>query len=61
MSTESTLTKAISSRVKPDEIGQLQHYAALDGVTPGKFIARLIYQELQRRNSASAPAGADHE
>jgi hypothetical protein len=61
MSTESTLTRAISSRVKPNQIAQLQHYAAIDRVTPSKFIARLIYAELQRRNSASGSAGADHE
>jgi hypothetical protein len=61
MSTESTLTRAISSRVKPDQIAQLQHYAAIDHVTPSKFIARLIYAELQRRNSASCSAGADYE
>jgi hypothetical protein len=59
MSTESTLTKAISSRVKPDQIALLRHYAAQDNVTTSKFIAKLIAQELRRRNADSA--GGDND
>lgn len=53
MSTRSTLTKCISSRVRPDEIDQLHHYAAIDGCTPSAWIARLIYAEIQRRKAAA--------
>ena len=60
MSTDSTLTKTVGSRIRPDVIVQLRHYAALDNVTPSAWIARLVYQEVQRRNAASASTGADH-
>jgi hypothetical protein len=59
MSTESTLTKTVGSRIRPDVIRQLHHYAAIDNVTPSRFISRLVTQEIARRNAA-ASIGADH-
>jgi len=53
ISRESTLTRSVSTRIKPDAIIELQHYAVLDNVTPSKFIARLVYAELRRRKAAT--------
>jgi hypothetical protein len=56
MSTESTLTKTVGSRIRPDVIVQLRHYAVLDGVTPSTWIARLVYAEVQRRHVVASGA-----
>jgi hypothetical protein len=51
MSTESTLTKTVGSRIRPDVIARVRLYAALDGVTLSAWIARLVYVEVQRRKA----------
>ena len=51
---EGTLTVSVGSRIKPDVVAQLRHYAALDDVTPSAFIAKLVTQEITRRKAAAA-------
>ena len=59
---ESTLTKTVGSRMRPDVIRQLHHYAAIDNVTPSRFVSKLVAQEITRRNAAASTGatGADH-
>jgi hypothetical protein len=48
----SRLTVSVGSRINPDHIAPLQHYAAAQGLTVSKFIAKLVATEIRRLNSA---------
>jgi hypothetical protein len=55
MSTDrSTLTQPVGSRIHPDVIAELRRYAAQEGITPSRFIARLVTREVKARKVAEA-------
>jgi hypothetical protein len=49
---ESMLTKTVGTRIRNANIEEIHRYAELDDVTPSKWIAKLVYQELARRKAA---------
>jgi hypothetical protein len=53
VSTESSLTQSVGSRIKPKVVEQLRQYAALDNVTPSAWIAKVVVQEIARRKAAA--------
>jgi hypothetical protein len=54
--TDPSWTEAITTRIRPDAVPQLDALAALAGVTRSKYIAELVYRDITAHKTIDADA-----